>query len=164
MQESIDFDLKLSTWPFFEIGHLDESLFLFPHSQRVKCTSSQLSTWHKARDGRPRFPARFSSQSWNKVDWFFVYISEWLFSLPEGVFFRQAIHYHFISAADICHAVPQSATFPATSVSPAGKALCPGLSATPRAAASTNSPLPATTPWMVSCILCSPLAFSGLFT
>lgn len=79
-------------------------------------------------------------------------------------FFRQAIHYHFISAADICHAVPQSATFPATSVSPAGKALCPRLSASPWAAASTSSLLPATTPWMVSCILCSPLAFSDLFT
>lgn len=95
---------------------------------------------------------------------FFVYISEWLFGLPEGVFFCQAIHYHFNSAADICHAVPQGATFPATSVSPAGKALCPRLSATPWAAASTNSPLTATTPWMVSCILCSPLAFSDLFT
>lgn len=137
--------------------------YFFSRSQRVKCTSSLLSIWHKARDRRPRWPARFSSRSWNKVDWFYVYISEWLFNLPQGVFFCRAIQYYFNSAADICHAVPQSATFPATSVSPAGKTLlCPSLGASPWAAASASSPLPATTPWMVSCFLSSPLAFSHL--
>lgn len=73
--------------------------------------------------------------------------------------FLHAIQGYFNSAADICHAVPQSATFPATTVSPADQTLCPSLSASPWAAASASNPLPATTPWMVSCVLCPPLAF-----
>lgn len=66
--------------------------FFLSHSQRVKCTSSLLSTWHKARDGRPRFPARFSSQSWKKVDWFFLFTSLNGYWVCQRVFlFSQAI-------------------------------------------------------------------------
>lgn len=60
----------------------------FFFSKRVKCSSSLLSTWRKVGDGRPSFSAQFSSQSLDKVDWFYVYTSERVFSLPKGVFFR----------------------------------------------------------------------------
>lgn len=138
------------------------SFFLTLKGQNVHHHSCLHDT--KRETGGPGFlPASHPRVGTRSIDFLFTSLNGYSVC-QRVVFFRQAIHYHFISAADICHAVPQSATFPATSVSPAGKALCPGLSATPRAAASTNSPLPATTPWMVSCILCSPLAFSGLFT
>lgn len=56
--------------------------------KRVKCSSSLLSTWQKVADRRPSFSAQFSSQSLEKVDWFYVYTSERLFILQKGVFFR----------------------------------------------------------------------------
>lgn len=60
---------------------------------------------------------------------------------------------YFKCVADICHAVPQSATFLGNSISPADTDAYPSHTASPWAAASTSTPLPATTPWMVSCSL-----------
>lgn len=120
-------------------------------SPRVQCTSSPLCTQHLMGQERLRFPVQVWFQALVKVDCCFTSLQ--CHSVGQRLLSPDQSYLNCVP--DLCHAVPQSATFLANNASPVDPALYPSLCVSQWVAASANAVLPVTTPWMASCILCS---------